>query len=133
MYAGQLLSIVAMAFAKLSVVLLSDRVAPRETHARKAMLALVGFWALFAILAIAFQCGLPEPWVFAPQHCTTKGALYYPIIILNILTDTLLTVWILPTVWKLLMDTSTRITVMCLFGSRFMYVSPRSSSEQRAC
>lgn len=120
MYAGELLSITSMASAKTSVVLFSDRVAPRETRPYNVMLGLVGLWSLFAILAIAFQCGLPEPWVFAPDDSPTKGALYYPIIILNILTDGLLAVWILPTVWKLFMNTGKRVTVVCLFGSRLM-------------
>lgn len=120
MYAGELLAIAAMASAKTSVVLLSDRVAPQETRSYNIMLGLVAFWSTFSIFGIAFQCGLPEPWVYIPDDCPTKGYLYYPVIILNILTDAVLAVWILPTLWKLLMDTGKRVTVMVLFGLRLV-------------
>lgn len=122
MYAGELLSIAAMASAKTSAVLLSDRVAPRDSHPYYGMLGLIAFWGAFSFLAIALQCGIPDPWAFAPDRCPSKGALYYPIISLNIVTDGLLALWILPTVWKLLMNHRDRITVIALFGSRLMYV-----------
>jgi hypothetical protein len=46
--------------------------------------------------------------------------MYYPVIITNIITDILLGTWILPTLWKLLMDQDRRILVIVLFGSRIM-------------
>lgn len=120
MYAGELLSVVAMASAKMSVLVLSDRVAPRKERFYNGMRALILFWTTFSIFAIAFQCGLPKPWVYDPDDCPTKGYVYYPIIILNIVTDGILATWILPTLWNLLMDTGKRMTVMLLFGSRLV-------------
>ncbi|ORY19758.1 hypothetical protein BCR34DRAFT_551640 [Clohesyomyces aquaticus] len=119
-YAGELTGITAMAWAKASVVLLSDRVAPRKPLPFYLMLGLIGAWTVFSIFATAFQCPLPHPWVYVPSKCPSHGNLQYPIITLNILTDALLATWILPTLWKLLMDLERRVTVIVLFGSRFI-------------
>lgn len=120
MYVAELLGIAAQASAKVSVVLLSDRVAPRESRSYFFMLGLVAMWTVFAFFATAFQCPLPEPWVFNPSACPTHGNLYYPIIIFNIVTDALLAAWILPTLWSLLLETNKRLTVVVLFGSRII-------------
>lgn len=116
------MGIAAMASAKTSVVLLSDRVAPRETRPYWLMLGSVAAWTVFATFATAFQCSVPRPWVFHPSLCPSHGNLQYPIIIFNVITDAILATWILPTLRKLLMDTDKRATVMVLFGSRLLYV-----------
>jgi hypothetical protein len=120
MYIAELTGIVAMFFAKTSIVLLSHRVAPREPRPYFFMLGLIALWAVFSIFGIAFQCGLPHPWVYVPSQCSTRGNLLYPIIIFNIITDALLATWILPTLSRLLMDTGKRMTVIILFGARLM-------------
>ena len=120
MYAAELTGIVAMFFAKTSVVLLSHRVAPREPRPYFFMLGLIASWAIFSIFGITFQCGLPHPWVYVPSQCPARGNLLYPIIIFNILTDALLATWILPTLSRLLMDTGKRMTVIILFGARLV-------------
>ncbi|KAF2467216.1 uncharacterized protein BDR25DRAFT_305654 [Lindgomyces ingoldianus] len=120
MYAAEMMGIAAMAWAKTSVVLLSDRVAPRPPVPFYLMLGLIAVWTIFSIFATAFQCSLPHPWVYVPSECPSRGSLQYPIIILNIITDAILATWILPTLWKLLMDVERRITVIVLFGSRFI-------------
>lgn len=120
MYAAELSGIFAMFSAKTSIVLLSHRVAPREPRPYFFMLGLVAFWAVFSILGIAFQCGLPHPWVYVPSQCPSRGNLLYPIILLNFLTDALLATWILPTLSRLLMDTGKRMTVMVLFSARLV-------------
>ncbi|OCL02500.1 hypothetical protein AOQ84DRAFT_422669 [Glonium stellatum] len=118
MFIGQYLGIAAMACAKTCAVLLSDGIAPQDRRQFYAMLSIMGIWALFSILAVSFQCQLPYPWVFVPSKCSTHGNLQYPVIIGNLLTDALLAVWILPTIWKLRMDLGRRVVVMILFGAR---------------
>ena len=120
MFTGQYLGIVAMACAKTSTVLFSHGIVPHESRRYYAMLSIIGTWVLFSILAVSFQCQLPRPWVFVPSKCSTHGDLQYPIIIGNLLTDALLAIWILPTIWKLLMDLGKRVIVMVLFGARLM-------------
>lgn len=119
-FTGQYLGIAAMACAKTSAVLLSDGIVPQEPRRYYVMLSIIGTWALFSVLAVSFQCQLPRPWVFVPSKCSTHGDLQYPIIIGNLLTDALLAVWIIPTIWKLLMDLRKRVIVIVLFGTRLI-------------
>ena len=120
MYAGELLGLIAQWWAKVSFLQLCERVAPRKERHYNIVFGLVTFWGVFSILAIALQCGLPEPWVFVPDDCPTKGMMYYPVIIMNIITDIILGTWTLPTLWTLLMDQDRRILVVMLFGSRLV-------------
>jgi hypothetical protein len=120
LYAGELLGIAAMAAAKTSIVVLSDRVAPRKPLQYYTMLGLIAVWTVFAIFGTAFQCSLPRPWIVAPSTCPRHADLQYAIIVFNIVSDALLAVWIWPTLWRLLMDTSRRLTVITLFGSRLV-------------
>lgn len=120
LYAAELMGIAAMTAAKISVVLLSDRVAPQKPRPFYTMIIVVSIWAIFSIFADAFQCGLPDPWRYIPSECSRGANVMYPIIIGNILTDILVTVWILPTLWRLLMEVSKRVKVMALFGSRLI-------------
>ncbi|KAF2840591.1 hypothetical protein M501DRAFT_1001575 [Patellaria atrata CBS 101060] len=119
LYTAGLLAIIAMIFAKLSVILLFRRLAPQERTWHCIILcSSVAVWGIFSIFAVAFQCKTPQPWVFTKSNCPTWGNLYYPVIALNIVTDAILSIFILPTVWKLNMAKSTRLTVMALFGAR---------------
>jgi hypothetical protein len=120
LYIASLMGIVAMASAKASVVLLSDRVVPGTPRQRYSILAIIFLWTVFAIFATAFQCVTPQTWVYVPSECSTRGGLVYSTIIGNILSDALVATYILPTLWKLLMNMEKRIKVIFLFGSRLM-------------
>ena len=136
-YTGQLLGIAAMGSAKTSVVLLFKRLASPQRTRHHSLFGMVIVWATFSLFALAFQCPLPEPWVFNPSRCCSHGRLIYPIIAINVLSDGLLAVFILPVIWKLKMARDIRKTVMVLFGSRIMYLlqSPygKSYSPRSAC
>jgi hypothetical protein len=121
MFTGHYLEIAAMAFAKTSFFLLADRVAPQLPQTYYSFIGMIVAWATFSILSISFQCHLPKAWVYVPDECPTHGNLAYPIIIGNILTDTILALWFLPTIWRVLIDKEKRIAVMALFGTRIMY------------
>ena len=79
---------------------------------------LVLAWLIFSVFALAFQCGTPHPWMYNKHRCAGDGALWYPVIIFNILTDIALSFLFAPTVWKLQMARAQRITVMSLFAVR---------------
>jgi hypothetical protein len=59
--------------------------------------------------------------------------MYYPVIIMNIITDLFLGTWIIPTLWRLLMDQDRRILVIMLFGSRIMWVPFLPESHHTQC
>ncbi|GFF43323.1 hypothetical protein IFM58399_06908 [Aspergillus lentulus] len=88
-YAAQLLHIIPVALSKLSTTLLVHILTPRRglQKACLATIGAIGVWAVFALCAIAFQCPLPDVWLYRPDRCTTKGALMYLVAIMNILTD----------------------------------------------
>jgi hypothetical protein len=102
--------------AKISIVLLYQRIAPQQ--ASKGMLFLygsIGVWAVFAILAQSLQCGGNV--IFTPEQCLS-GSLQYPSIILNIISDGLLSFWMAPRFWSLQGSTKSRIIPITLFGLR---------------
>jgi hypothetical protein len=109
-----------MAFSKISVVMLLKRITQILSDSYKFGLVMVAIWGAFSFLALAFQCQLPEPWVFVPSQCKTHGRLQYPVIILNILTDGVLAMGMLPMIWKLNLSRNIKVTVMILFGIRLL-------------
>jgi len=114
-----------MSFAKLSVVGLVRRLDPYGSRKSQRFIAgTVVFWTLFAIFSLAFQCGLPSPWLYVPSQCH-DGAFEYIVVVLNVLSDLYLAIFFIPTVWSLQMDRSARATVTGFFGSRVLYVCYR--------
>jgi uncharacterized protein with PQ loop repeat len=115
-YAASLLGLFAMLGAKISIVLLYQRIAPQQ--ASKGMLflyACIGVWAVYAILVQALQCGGSV--AFTPEQCLS-GHLKYPGIILNIISDALLSFWMAPRFWSLQGSANSRIIPITLFGLR---------------
>jgi hypothetical protein len=109
-----------MAAAKTSVAMLFRRIASATHLSYYITVALVAGWAIFSLFAIAFQCSKPELWVLEPSQCRTHGYLQYPVIVLNMLTDALLSFGVIPTIWNLQMRKVTRLYLICLFGFRIM-------------
>lgn len=122
-YIDQFLAITAMTLAKTSLVLLFRRIMSKGhvTNLYLTLTLLVLVYFIFGIFATAFQCRLPDPWTMDLARCPTHGRLLYAIIALNIVTDAVLAVWILPSVWRLNMDRNSRKVVVTLFASRVMY------------
>lgn len=77
-------------------------------------------WAAFSGPAIAFQCGIPLPWLYLPERCVGSGALWYPVLILSILTD----LWLSCCAWTSLPDLQItqrqRQVITGLFASRIL-------------
>lgn len=108
-----------MSLAKASVVLLYERIAPRQDGRGVAILSVsVGFFALFSLLAQGLQCGATT--VYHPDQCSTNGVLQYCIIVLNIITDILLSVWMIPRIWSLQASLRQRTVPCILFGLRLI-------------
>ncbi|KAH8711967.1 hypothetical protein GQ44DRAFT_714188 [Phaeosphaeriaceae sp. PMI808] len=119
-WATQFLAVVALACAKLSIVLMFRRIIPGAFAPRtlKILVPVTTLYAVTCIFLIAFQCQLPSPWILDSKTCSTHGNIYYATTALNILTDLLLAVWILPTIWALQMKKNTKLLTMSLFASR---------------
>jgi hypothetical protein len=78
-------------------------------------------WTAFAVFALAFQCGSTRPWVYTPERCSNRGAIWFPIIIFNFLSDAVLAFLFAPTLWTLNMARTQRMTVIALFSVRTLY------------
>jgi hypothetical protein len=105
----------------------------------KILMPTIFVYTISAFFLIAFQCQLPRPWVLIPASCSTHGTVYYATTALNMLTDAVLALWILPAIWALQMDRGSKAVVIALFASRIlvcaadsgrMYVIHRSLQHQ---
>jgi hypothetical protein len=116
------MGVIALALAKLSLVLLFKRITPKQMGLRAVvwLLPIVAIYTILSLALIAFQCQLPQPWILSPSRCSTHGNVYYPITISNMLTDALLAIWMLPIIRALHMKTHPKAVVMWLFGSRLI-------------
>jgi hypothetical protein len=118
-----MLAIIVMAAAKISVVHLMMRLSQRRSRIHTAChiaSGVVALWTVLSILSLALQCSMPDPWVYLPQKCVGSGALWYPVVILNLLTDAALAFLFTPTLWRLKMSLTQRLTITSLFGLRIV-------------
>lgn len=122
-YTDQFLGILAMTLAKCSILLLFRRLMSQSNLlvAFATLSSSIGVYFLFSIFATAFQCGLPHPWSLEPATCPTHGRILYAVIGMNMVTDGLLAVWIIPSIWNLQMERGPLHVVMSLFAARFVY------------
>lgn len=115
-----------MAAAKISVIRLIMRLSQRRSKLYTAchiVSGIIAFWTAFSVLSIALQCKMPRPWVYSPERCAGAGALWYPIVVLNMLTDAILAFLFAPVLWRLKMSREQRLTITSLFSIRIGYVS----------
>ena len=70
-YIAHLLFVVVLSLSKMSTILLVWRLTPSKTlHRGCAVTAsIVIGWSIFAVLGIAFQCELPDLWLYSPERC----------------------------------------------------------------
>ncbi|KAG9195622.1 hypothetical protein G6011_00743 [Alternaria panax] len=106
----------AMALAKLSSALLIERVVPQTRKAKIILFSMTAIFAIFATLAISFQCGIPR-WTVHPMRCSNEG-LAITVIGSNMATDLLLAFWMVPVLWKLSSDKEKGFAAAMLFGVR---------------
>jgi hypothetical protein len=119
-YSSQILGIFAMTFSKASIALLIKRLSVYHSNFLQSTMPIagVGIWAVFSLFASILQCNLPNPWFGALESCPAREGLWSAILILNIVSDAILAVYIIPGVSKLNMPKPVRLTVVGLFACR---------------
>ncbi|KAF2127534.1 hypothetical protein P153DRAFT_343683 [Dothidotthia symphoricarpi CBS 119687] len=117
LYIAKLLSVVAAGFGKLSFAFLIARVVPQTKKAKTVLFGIIGAWSMFSMFATAFQCGVPKAWNVESVFCNDSGMLL-AVVMLNIISDLVLTAWILPTLKALALDRTSYWTATVLFGCR---------------
>jgi hypothetical protein len=114
-----------MSLAKLSVLQLQRRlcgIQPRSRYIQVMYWALLGaivVWTLFSTFGVAFHCGVSSPHAYAPEKCS-NGSLWYPIAVVNAITDAALALSFSPIILRLSAKTRTKVKIMVLLGARIM-------------
>ena len=112
-----------MACAKFSVLQTQKRLMGDQTtniymmRLYPTVSGLILAWTVFSILALALQCGTASPQLYQPDRCL-GGALWYPVALLNAVTDAVLAFSFTPVILRLAMAKERKVRVMCLFGTR---------------
>jgi hypothetical protein len=114
-----------MALAKSSVLQLQRRLCALQPTSRyikvmhRTLASAIVLWTLFGVLALAFQCGTQSPYIYTPDKCS-NGVLWYPVTILNAVTDAALAFSFSPIILTLVAKTQTKAKVMILLGARLL-------------
>ncbi|KAF2747897.1 hypothetical protein M011DRAFT_43160 [Sporormia fimetaria CBS 119925] len=121
-YTTQFLAVLSMYCAKGSIVLMFHQIIPHEPRGLRYLLPVICACAAASLCLVAFQCQLPTPWMLKPASCSTSGRVHYATAALNMATDAMVAVWVVPAIWKLQMKKSDRQIVSLLLLARFLVV-----------
>lgn len=71
LYASELLYILSLSLAKISVLQFIDKLNVNKLHKKTCFLATIAIiaWAVAAFFTLAFQCRIPIPWDRNSGHC----------------------------------------------------------------
>ncbi|KAI0877811.1 hypothetical protein GGS24DRAFT_446054 [Hypoxylon argillaceum] len=122
-FAGDILFVIALGCAKLSVCTSLFAFSPDRTHRRTniGLIIVTSLWIVTALLGTAFQCGSQGPWD-TNATCIDLHAFLTYVAIGNILTDATLVVMPIAIIYPLKMPLETRAIIMTLFGSRILAI-----------
>lgn len=123
-FAGELLYILTLALAKLSVCAGLTALSPDTGHRRLTLAFVVSvlLWALVAFIGTAFQCGGHGPWE-GDAKCLDRHAYLEYVNITNIITDVALIALPVAIVYPLQMETKTRLIVLTFFSVRIFAIA----------
>lgn len=70
-FAAHILLVIVLSFSKMSTILLVWKLTPSNSLRRSCIITagIVVGWAIFAVFGIAFQCEMPDPWLYSPKRC----------------------------------------------------------------
>jgi hypothetical protein len=124
-YSASILAIISMALTKFSVLQLQRRLCGLQPTSRyikvmhRALAVAIVIWTIFSVFALAFQCGTVSPQIYQHDRCA-NGALWYPVTILNAVTDAALAFSFSPIIMALSARTRTKVKVIALLGARIL-------------
>ncbi|KAI2463018.1 hypothetical protein F4781DRAFT_151366 [Annulohypoxylon bovei var. microspora] len=123
-YAGELLYILALGLAKLSVCTGLTTLSPDTSHRRLTSVFVVAVvtWSLVAFIGTAFQCGGHGPWE-ENISCLDRRTFLEYVGITNILTDAALIALPTTVIYPLKMSIRTRLTVLSFFSVRIFAIA----------
>jgi len=88
-YASDILYMASLCLAKISILLLLERLAVSRLHKRITLITagVVGVWAIVGIVVLAAQCGSAVPWASSSPKCIDIKAFWIGMAVPDILTE----------------------------------------------
>ncbi|KAI4267971.1 MAG: hypothetical protein L6R38_008012 [Xanthoria sp. 2 TBL-2021] len=121
-YASNLLFIVNLCSAKVSVLQMLRTITPIKLHVR--MVLGVGLftllWSLASEFVAAFHCSIPEPWQVTGNRCIDRTAFWNAYGVLNLITEAALLGLPLIIVWKIQTKLKKKVVIFLCFASRIV-------------
>lgn len=123
-YTYQILFIITIVLAKMSLLLFITRLTPNVATIRagRIILCLIATWGVATVFGFAFQCSLPQPWNNISGVCRNQSALYYAAAVIDIITDIALTILPVVILWGVQIQRRKRAIVMLVFIARMLWV-----------
>jgi len=121
-YAAQILLIASLGFTKAAVTHFIAVLSVEKSVILmcRGLLAVIATWAVSGIVALAFQCDVPSPWLSRPGQCLNQQALYIFLGVVNIITDLAVITLSIALMWNVQTALRTRWQVIVLFAIRIM-------------
>ncbi|KAL8968192.1 MAG: hypothetical protein Q9197_005013 [Variospora fuerteventurae] len=131
-YASNLLFILNLCFAKLSVLQLLRFVTPVKLHLRLVLGAgaFVTLWSIASELASALQCKTPNTWKVIGNQCFDRAAFWNAYGAFNLITEAALLILPLVILWKLQTQAKKKAVIYSCFASRIVNLSSKSNGKK---
>ena len=123
MWIYNIIYILALAFAMISVALLMCRITTNRKVIRcgHGVVAVTTVWALTSVGVYAFKCDLPKPWVFQPlDPCHNIWHIWLGNGIVNVLIELCLLKVGIFLVWGVNMPVKAKVKVFIAFALRLL-------------
>ncbi|KAL8832002.1 MAG: hypothetical protein Q9170_005064 [Blastenia crenularia] len=121
-YAAQLLLILSLCGAKLSVAAFVRLLTPDKSDRRLilAFEAVIAAWTFCSFLVVAFECHVPATWNWLEEQCINRTSFWIAYGVLNILTDAILIIIPFKIVIKLQTSFRRRFVICFFFSLRLL-------------
>ncbi|KAH1821076.1 hypothetical protein KXW95_003063 [Aspergillus fumigatus] len=135
-YTAELLLLLVLALSKVSTGNLIRSISPSKSILRWGFMVQIGLgvWTLLALFGTAFQCRAPY-WEYSPSRCIGKGAVVYPIMVLNMALDAALVVLPIVMLWNVQMPLVQRLKVSVIVVNivQMTYLKQYLNSTDSTC
>ena len=123
-YVWNILYIIALLFAKASTLSLLLALSPNKSYRRPMLVvgAVIAAWAVATIIASAFQCSLPHPYLITTNKCFSQVGFWDAFGVIDIISDLALMglpIWL---VYNLQLAVQKKVAVCFAFSFRLLSI-----------
>ncbi|RDK38695.1 hypothetical protein M752DRAFT_257027 [Aspergillus phoenicis ATCC 13157] len=125
LYAAQLLHVVVLSLSEISTTLLVWKLTPHRgiRQTCRITVGVVAAWTIFSIFGIAFQCQMPNSWLYTASRCAGQGSILYPISIIHIITELVIVVIPFFMMRNVQLTLTTRVKILAAFSARIIVIA----------